>query len=90
LNAEQASLEAIRLINRLLFIVGSVQRPHQKTQSAQYKTPLENIPDKETGASVFTLETWDKLKKERRLGEYGINAPKLWRVRRELNPRPSD
>jgi hypothetical protein len=56
LNAEQASLDAILLIDCLPFIEGSVQRPHQKTQSAQYKTPSENIPDKETDASVFTLE----------------------------------
>jgi hypothetical protein len=45
----------------LPLIEGSEQRPHQKTQSAQYKTPSRKIP-KELGDLAFALETWDKLK----------------------------
>jgi hypothetical protein len=37
-------------------MLGSVQRPHQKTQSAQCKTPSENVPEEKV-VLAFTLET---------------------------------
>ena len=64
-----------------------MQSQQQNIQSTHWKT----WPEDEIGESKLSLKTFNNLKEETGLGgKISINARELWRVRRELNPRPSD
>lgn len=84
-NKEHASLEAMRLTDFLPTKDGSEQRPHQKTQSIHCGSLPEKLPKLERALSILGIK-----KEEGENREYGINARGPRRVRRELNPRPSD
>jgi hypothetical protein len=60
LNLSQASADAMRVIDFLPCIVGSEQRPHQKTQSMHWKTLLEK-----SESFLPKLNLWLFLKKKK-------------------------
>jgi hypothetical protein len=64
LSFEQASLDAIRLIAHLRGLVGSEQRPHQKTQSIQKKTLDSTLLAPNVGLSEYAKK---EVKKEKSL-----------------------